>query len=327
MRNLKETPQPSRRVFFLALSASLMSMRAFRVALAQDGGILEGVTAAAIAQQALSFAAGQIAENAFGQPKITDVRTWITEAVAEIEKYLAGVIAQTEIDQMIAEADGFGQNLSEYALLAPQHRAQNVYLIQDADLHTTKLLDLSIKYDQTFTVFLTAMSYRLIARQALFNLDNDKAHIISIKDQVDNFFNSAIAVFKKIQFRLAPGERIGACCIHEYIAPWWSCRPAVDANVIEGDDYIRSNYQEMEAANPVTTIAHNKFYTSFNQVFQKFQTDSITAMSSIAQAYASMSGSVGATYAPPVPIPSALPDISPNPSPRVWLTQNWKNCH
>jgi len=314
--------QINRRAFFLGLVPSVLTLLPPRLAYAQA----EESIVVVIALKALEFAAGKIGESALGGVQIIDARTWVREAVAEIKAYVAGVISETVIDEMTASVDGIGENLKEYASLLPKNRAANAILVRDADLNTTKLIDICLKYDEAFTVSLAAMSYRLIARRALYRLDNDPGHILSLKSQVDNYFMSTISQFKKLQLRLAPGQRLGACCVNEMNVRW-GCRPAADRNVIDATANLMVVKSSKDAALKIAAqAAHDLLFPSFNGIFQKFQSVSLAAIGSNLQTYSTMCASVGATYAPPVPIPVAVQDIVVG-SPQYWSTKSdWKVC-
>lgn len=314
--------QINRRAFLLGLAPGVLTLLPPQIAFAQA----EESIVVVIAIKALEFAAGKIGESALGGVQIIDARTWVREAVAEIKAYVAGVITETIIDDMTASVDGIGQNLNEYATLSPENRAANAFLVRDADLNTTRLVDICLKHDEAFTVSLAAMSYRLIARQALYLLDKDPGHILSLRSQVDNYITSTVSQFKKLQLRLAPGQRLGACCVNEMNVRW-GCRPAADRNVIDATaNVIAVKSSKQAALSKAAQAAHDLLFTNFNNIFQKFQSVSLAALGSNLQTYTTMCASVGSSYASPVAIPVAVPDIVVG-YPQFWTTKSdWKVC-
>jgi hypothetical protein len=170
----------------------------------------------ALLQGAVSYVGGKALASALGDPTISDVHTWIQNAVAELKAFVSAELQlrldELVLEQMRADLQGTITNLYQYASLDPENRSSNRFLIEAATVSTARLLPLSMNYDQAIFITTTTMAYRLIALQALFELDNDSGHIKSARPMIDGFVSHTGAVRDRIGVQMSPHTRVRVDC-------------------------------------------------------------------------------------------------------------------
>jgi hypothetical protein len=161
---------------------------------------------------AIQYVGGKLMASAMGDATITDVRTWIREAVAELEAFVSAELRRqlTEMvmNQMVADLEGIIKNLNEYAALEPDNDDRNRFLLEGADLKTGSLVSLALDYDQALFTALTAMAYRLATLFALFKIDGDHGHITTAKSEVDDFVQKVSVIRDRVNKSLSPETRL-----------------------------------------------------------------------------------------------------------------------
>src|SRR5262249_21944201 len=103
---------------------------------------------------AISYVGGAALKSAIGGATISDVHTWIREAVAELEQFITSKLDQLVMEKMEAELEQTKQNIREYASLPSGKLRINRYLIENADTHSWELVSLSLNYRQAYAVSL-----------------------------------------------------------------------------------------------------------------------------------------------------------------------------
>ncbi|MES5482101.1 hypothetical protein QMZ05_05030 [Bradyrhizobium sp. INPA03-11B] len=170
----------------------------------------------ALLQGAISYVGGQMMSNALGDPTITDVKTWIENAVAEIEAFVSAELRrqldEKVLEQMRANLQGIVTDIYQYASLDPSNRKQNRYLLETCDTTTAALVPLSLNYDQALFVTTTAMAYRLFNLYALYELDNDPGHIRSARPMMDDFVVRSAAIRNRVEMQMSPATHFKINC-------------------------------------------------------------------------------------------------------------------
>ena len=150
--------------------------------------------------------------SALGGARISDLKTWIAEAVAELEAFVSAELRRqlTELilNQMRADLEGVIQNVAEYSRLRTVDRTSNRFLLESCDTKTASLVPLSLNYDQALFISFSAMAYRFFALFGLYELDRDRGHIDFARSSVDDFINKTSAARDRIEKALNPGARL-----------------------------------------------------------------------------------------------------------------------
>jgi uncharacterized membrane protein YgcG len=161
---------------------------------------------------AISYVGGRLMQSALGGAVLGDVKTWIEEAVAELEAFVSAELRKQLTDmvvnQMQADLEGIVQNITEYASLKPQNQLANKFLLEYCDTKTAELVPLSLDYDQAISVTTAAMAYRLFALYGLYELDHDQGHISSAKLMMNDFVTKTLAIRDRIAAAMAPETRL-----------------------------------------------------------------------------------------------------------------------
>jgi hypothetical protein len=156
---------------------------------------------------ALEYEGGQIMAGALGEPVLSDVRSWIANAVAELDSFieaaLKATLTQLVVANMQAELDAVNTAIYEYANLESKNQEENRYLLQTCDSATAILVPLSLSYDQIY-ITTAAMGFKLFTVLALYNLDRDKSHITSAIPMMDSFVSKSVSVRDSISARMDP---------------------------------------------------------------------------------------------------------------------------
>jgi hypothetical protein len=170
------------------------------------------VLGSALLKGAISYVGGELMASALGGAKINDVKTWIAEAVAELEAFVSAEIRRQltalVITKMQADLEGIVHNIHEYAGLTPDQQKTNRFLVEHCVLKTSSLIPLSQNYDQALFVSIVGMAYRLFALYGLYMLDQAAWHIISEESNVDNFISEAEGARDRIGDQLRPELRL-----------------------------------------------------------------------------------------------------------------------
>lgn len=259
---------------------------------------------------ALNYAGGKLLAAALGDPTISDVRTWIQSAVAELEIFVSVELKRQldgkSMEEMRADLQGVITNLHEYASLKPENREANRFLIENSNTATARLVPLSLNYDQAFFVTTAAVAYRLFALYALYQLDGDSGHITSARPLMDDFVKHAIVVRDRIFIAMSPethfrincgviGEdkfycsatRDGQLIVPLMTAPPQICRRGVCR---DSDEVMRETIERKLA--PLTQPMQAQA--------EQFQLLANSSIKLAIDAYTAMSGQVGQEYSPPV---------------------------
>jgi hypothetical protein len=167
-------------------------------------GVAAGFVVVELLKGAIEYVGGRVMSSAFGDATITDVRTWIREAVAELEAFISEQLTELVMNEITSDLDGVIKNLREYASLKQEDQSSNKSLLEYSDEKTASLVSLSSKYDRAFFVCAAVMGYRLFCLYALYKLDNDQGHITTAKPEMDEFLASAQAGRDRIANGMAP---------------------------------------------------------------------------------------------------------------------------
>lgn len=197
----------------LALSSTfLLPIHSVGAATVSFSGAASAV-AAAFAQAALDYADGRSLASILGDPSIGDIRSWIGNAVQELEGYFRAELQQqldkTAVDAIEAGTQGVGANLHEYAMLAPGNQEQNRYLIEYCDTKTAELIFLAKLHEPALFISLTIMSYRLMTLMSLYLLDRDTGHILSHRAMMDDFVTRVVTYRNYAGSQLSSDVRVG----------------------------------------------------------------------------------------------------------------------
>lgn len=175
-----------------------------------------GAAAALVAQKllegALQYAGGQILAHALGAATITDVRTWIIAAVAQIQAFvseeLRKQLSQLVLDEMGADLQGVVSHINQYAALLPDNQAKNRAILESVNNTTASAIPRASKYDQASPIIAGLMAYRLIARNGLYQLDKDPGHIRGMRADMDEYVRVMKAIGERTLPLLAPAARL-----------------------------------------------------------------------------------------------------------------------
>lgn len=170
----------------------------------------------ALLQGAISYVGGQVMSSALGDPKITDVRAWIQNAVQEIEAYVSAELRrqldERVLEQVRANLQGITINIYQYSSLNPRRHERNRYLLETCDTTTATLVPLSLNYDQALFITTTAMAYRLFTLYALYELDGDPGHIQSARPMMDEFVIRTSAIRDRVGAQMSPANHFRINC-------------------------------------------------------------------------------------------------------------------
>ncbi len=268
---------------------------------------------------AISYAGGLALKSAIGGATITDVRTWIREAVVELEEFIADKLDQMVMQQMAADLDQTKENIGEYASLPSGKLRINRYLIQDADTHTSALVALSLNYKQAYSVSMAAMAYWCFARQALYLDDKAAGHITSMKDSIDDFMIRGSATYRFLLDQRSPDRRLRVACEVEGDLPpqgdipgepgWWECWVELDGHEVGGCD-ARDDHDEARAARQSRACSDAKIRPAVQAQYDKFKSDALMPLQLIATCYARMCKEIGGQYTPPPGLPFDIAGVS-----------------
>lgn len=150
--------------------------------------------------------------NALGSAKIVDVRTWIMEAVAQIQAFvheeLRKQLSKLVIDQMEAELQACISHANQYAALSRVNQAKNRALLEHINNTTASAIPRVRQFDQATPVLAGLMAYRLIARNGLYELDKDPGHITGMRSDMDAYILAMDEISKRVLPKLAVSARL-----------------------------------------------------------------------------------------------------------------------
>lgn len=248
--------------------------------------------------------------NALGQVKITDVRTWIAEAVAQIQAFvreeLRRQLTQLVLDEMEADLQGVISHVNQYASLLPENQALNRAILESVNNTTATAIPRVSKFDQASPIIAGFMAYRLIARNGLFLVDKDPGHIRGMRPDMDAYVKIMQGIVERILPSLEVTARLkflgcGALPPGEGTKNQAACRYAIDGVVVE------------EYTNP-PKYTNKMIEAEFSALLQS-QRDLFVAqinsyLGNATSAFDAMCKKIGGTY-PVVGIPGALTKTLP----------------
>ena len=264
----------------------------------------------ALLRGAISYVGGQLMASALGGARITDVRTWIAEAVAELEAFVSAELRRqlTELvlNQMRADLEGVIQNVTEYSRLQPANLASNRFLLESCDTRTASLVPLSLNYDQALFISFSAMAYRFFTLFGLYDLDHDQGHIDFARPSVDDFITKTLAAQNRIEKTLNPGTRLVKHIVDR--PPRSSSYITLDGNIVwqhNGDDF--DNIQ--------VNAAYGRLFAPVQQQYVEFIDKTNAAIILTATCYDDMCRKIGKTYPIPnlevaVPVIDIVPPLT-----------------
>lgn len=214
--------------------------------------------------------------HALGDPVLSDVKSWIAAAVAEIEAFVSAELRRQldalVIQNMQAELQAVNTSLYQYASLLPKNQRINRYLLEVSDTATAKLIPLSLNFDQALYITTAAMGFRLFVVLGLYNLDHDEGHIKSARDGMNEFVTKTVAIRKRIASAMDPTGRVTTRC-NVFNGPK-VCEALVDGNVEQTAPLTASDVQaqRQKLADIVTARyleRRDAFITTANQSIAK----------------------------------------------------------
>jgi hypothetical protein len=260
---------------------------------------------------AFQYVGGALMSSALGGATITDVHTWIREAVVELEAFVAAKLDQLVLQQLAGDMDQAKANIQEYASLKPRERSKNRYLIEFADTHARSLISISLNYRQSFFVSLAAMAYWSFARYALYADDHATAHIRTMKGDVDEFLIKASETFQYLLDRQSPDYRIKVVCDVDPGLPgqddvppepgYYYCWVTLDGHDVGGD--VQDPNDEARAQRQAQAYADRQIRPAVEKDFQQFKANGKKSLKLIADTYDRMCRHVGGSYTPPPNLP------------------------
>jgi hypothetical protein len=279
---------------------------------------LAGFVAVALLEGAISYLGGKLMASALGEATITDVHTWIRQAVLELEAFVSAKIDELVLQQMDAELEQLKQNILEYAGLPASKLKVNRNLIDNADTHSVALAKLALNHDAAFFISTASMAYLFFARTALFRGDGAASHIASIKGFVDEFLIQATPMYQRILVRLDPNSRIKIVCDEDPGLPgqfpdipsepgYYFCYPTVDG--VETDGWSRDDTDENRARHAAQAYSDANIRPAVLKQFQKFQSTGLRALHLTADVYNRMCHKIGGNYTPPLPLPVVVSEV------------------
>lgn len=175
-------------------------------------GAAAALVAVKLLEGALQYAGGQILAHALGAATITDVRTWIVAAVAQIQAFvseeLRKQLSQLVLDEMAADLQGVVSHINQYAALLPENQVKNRAILESVNNTTAAAIPRTSKYDQASPIIAGLMAYRLIARNGLYQLDKDPGHIRGMRADMDEYVRVMKGIRERILPPLAPAARL-----------------------------------------------------------------------------------------------------------------------
>mgnify|MGYP003381741482 CR=1 FL=1 len=172
-----------------------------------------------LVQGAIAYVGGQLMGSALGGATIIDVRTWIREAVAELEGFIAAKLDEKTIEEMTDDLGSVRKSLREYSALSKGNQPKNRFLIEDVDIATGRLTSTARRYDQAFLIFVAGIGYRFFSLFALYKLDRDAGHITHAKEEVDDFLVKLNDMYGRLHAKLDPSLRVRVDCYEDPGSP------------------------------------------------------------------------------------------------------------
>ena len=313
----------SRRRFVKAATSTLFLTLSTRPVRAQGWEAGAAWVAEELLKGAINYVGGQLMARALGGAVLTDVRTWIREAVAELEAFFVAKLDEKVLERIRAELEGTIENLNEYSHLQPRNLSKNRFLIEHADILTASLVPLTLNYNQAVFIAYSAMAYRFVALTALYKLDQDKGHILSAKKMVDNFIIKSNSITETITERLDPKRRLTVSCGKgegnwerpppggEGYDPgpsiYYYCDVFLDGRAV-GDSFIDDMNQNVARSQARNFL--NRISPPVVKQWEDYKATSARALSLTVACYTQMCRKVGTDYVSPIEVPT-MPIVVP----------------
>jgi hypothetical protein len=168
----------------------------------------------------IEYVSGQTLASAMSGVAIIDARTWIREAVSELEALISAQLSETAMNSLSADLDAVTKNLQQYANSKVQNDSTNRALLDNSDKTTASLVASSLKNDQAIYVGVAAMAYRLFTLYALYQLDADAGHIASARLEMDEFVKKIAEMRDRIRAEMAPEKHLAMVAPGRAIGCW-----------------------------------------------------------------------------------------------------------
>lgn len=252
---------------------------------------------------------GDLFNSAIGAAKITDVKSWIANAVADLENYITDATLQHDLENMRETLSNIQEILGEYASLSPasQHLAVNMNAVVDADNEAPGLVDTALLHPQAIFVATAALGYQLLIRSARYQYDQDAGHIDQLHDKFDGWLTQLCTTRDSISKSLDPASHVAIKC-YEFTSPTTGTKSAicslwVDGIVREGSTCsvpVTTNYSAAETeAQWQVTEGTFEISQSFLDAQNEFLYEVNLSLASAIAAYTAMCKKVGVTYSQP----------------------------
>jgi hypothetical protein len=256
----------------------------------------------------------QLLQGILGGVKTIDVRTWVREAVAQIEEFvseeLRHQLTELVMKQMNADLQGVSLNASQYDGLLPEHRLGRKTLLEEINHDTGPLVSLALAYPQALFIAFPAIAYRFYALLALYDLDNDKGPILQEKPNVDQFLKKVSENYRTIVPALEPQNRIKVKC--SLMHPG-SEDPIQDVQcdvIVDGAkrEWVWDSSEEAARRKADAVVA--RFAPPIQKDLADFQSAVKASWSKTVECYAAMCKKVDSSYAAPLPESFLLPPLT-----------------
>lgn len=252
---------------------------------------------------AISYIGGKLLQSALGGAVLSDTKTWMQEAVAELKAFVSAELRrqfdERDIQQMSDDLRGVIENLHEYAQIERKKLPTNRFLIENADIITARLVRHLLDYPQAMTLAFSAMAYRFYVLNALFESDHAAGHITSAKELVDEFLTKSSKNREFIVSKLDPGHRIRLDCdMVEPDGPWY-CWAELDGQQV-GDSFRDDHQPPVSARGGAQNLINNKILPAVRKQIEDFKTGSHQLMQLTIECYDKMCKKIGRNYTPPV---------------------------
>jgi hypothetical protein len=279
---------------------------------------LAGYVGQKLLDGALEYIGGKIMASALGDPVLSDVRSWVAAAVAEIEAFVSAELKRQldalTIEEMQADLQAVNTSLYQYADLKKASRKLNRYLLETSDTATARLIPLSLNFDQALYITTAAMGFRLFVILGLFQLDNDAGHIKSARPTMDDFVKKTVVIRDRVAAAMDPKVRISATdCGFTHIGEP-PHQILVTKCEVTGDGVVKSYFKgggNLDEANAwQRSIVKGLTATYLAQ--QKAFTDNVNqSVSKAIVCFDKMCRLIGETYAPPPDAGFVKVDLKP----------------
>lgn len=271
-------------------------------------GAIAGTVALWLAQGAFEYVGGKIMANALGDAQISDVRTWIREAVAELEAFVS-VELKRQLDAKVIEymqdcLQGIKDNLYNYSSITDNNgqKERKYYLIY-CDTTTAQLVHTALHYDQAIFIATATMAYRFFTLYALYNLDSEPGPITNdnTRTGVNEFITQVGAMRDRIAVQMSPDRRLSLQLIGPPSFGFGNYRVAIDGILVGGIFRYRNNGSDADNARwfPVAHARLLEIRANLQKQKDEFLNTANSAIRLIINTYDLMCKEVGSTYSVP----------------------------